>query len=184
MLRRSLRRGLRREIRQNTPPELLKANELMATGQYAPAAKIFGQLGEAAVSRNGPRAPWFFLQGGQAWISANELQKGMADLKKGFDLFANRGQILRLFRVGRRTATELMSRGYEKEAGEVETYIKSILPAGFIPDGGSVNHVSRALLPTNCPGCGGPIHPDEIEWMDQATAECPYCGSAVRGNTG
>jgi uncharacterized Zn-finger protein len=24
------------------------------------------------------------------------------------------------------------------------------------------------------------LHTDEIEWTDEITAECPYCGNAIR----
>ncbi len=37
------------------------------------------------------------------------------------------------------------------------------------------------VLPTHCPGCGAPIHPDDVDWIDNVTAECEYCGSPVRG---
>jgi predicted RNA-binding Zn-ribbon protein involved in translation (DUF1610 family) len=39
----------------------------------------------------------------------------------------------------------------------------------------------RPILPTNCPSCGGYIQVEEIKWLDQVTAQCPYCGKAVRG---
>ncbi|MBI4771264.1 MAG: hypothetical protein HY784_12865, partial [Chloroflexi bacterium] len=35
-------------------------------------------------------------------------------------------------------------------------------------------------LPAHCPQCGSPLHPDEVEWLDERTAECEYCGSVVR----
>jgi hypothetical protein len=42
--------------------------------------------------------------------------------------------------------------------------------------------VQRPLLPTTCPACGGYMQVEEIKWLDQSTAQCPYCGKAVRGN--
>ena len=39
----------------------------------------------------------------------------------------------------------------------------------------------KAVLPTNCPACGGPLHPNEVKWQDEITAKCPYCGRTVRG---
>jgi hypothetical protein len=36
------------------------------------------------------------------------------------------------------------------------------------------------VLPTHCPSCGAALRPDEIEWLDESTAECAYCGSPVR----
>jgi hypothetical protein len=56
--------------------------------------------------------------------------------------------------------------------------------AGKIPPAlhrpGTSAEKPKPILPIHCPGCDGPIRSDEVEWADDATAECPYCGSAVR----
>jgi hypothetical protein len=36
------------------------------------------------------------------------------------------------------------------------------------------------VLPTNCPSCGGPVLLKEVEWLDDITAECAYCGNGIR----
>ncbi len=33
------------------------------------------------------------------------------------------------------------------------------------------------LLPTTCPGCGGPIRGHEVTWTGAQSADCPYCGA-------
>jgi hypothetical protein len=42
--------------------------------------------------------------------------------------------------------------------------------------------VQRPLLPATCPACGGYMQVEEIKWLDQSTAQCPYCGKPVRGS--
>jgi uncharacterized Zn-finger protein len=42
-------------------------------------------------------------------------------------------------------------------------------------------NIERPPLPVACPGCGGQLADEEIRWLDRNTAECPYCGRAVRG---
>jgi hypothetical protein len=32
------------------------------------------------------------------------------------------------------------------------------------------------LLPSICPGCGGPIRGHEVRWTGAQSADCPYCG--------
>ena len=76
----------------------------------------------------------------------------------------------------------LKGRGQPVEAKEIEAYLKSTLPAGFAGLPATEVEKRRPVLPTNCPGCGGPIRSDEVEWVDDVTAECPYCGSSVRAN--
>ena len=170
---------LRRAFGGDVPPALRRANQLMATGQYAAAAEIFEQFARGAVQRNGPRAPLFLLQAGQARLHANQVPAAMAHFLEGFAIIAKRGNFQRLARAGQRIAAELKERGLTAEAGQIEAYLKSAMPAGFVaaPPAGAAK---TRLLPTTCPGCGGPIRSDEVDWVDEATAECPYCGSAVR----
>ena len=180
MFRRPLGRSIRRIQVGSIPPALQRANQLMASGQYVEAAVIFENFANGALTRNGPRAPWFFLQAGQARLQAGQVPAGMAHLQHGLSLFAMVGRFQRLYHAGMRFLAELKVRGLTAEAKQIEDYFKTTLPAGFvpIPETGVEKH--KALLPTNCPGCGGPIRSDEVEWADELTAECPYCGSAVR----
>jgi len=180
MFRRPLGRPVRRVMPVNIPPALQRANQLMAAGQYVAAAEIFEQFARGALARNGPRAPWFFLQAGHCRIQAGQIPAGMAHLQQGLSLFAARGQFQKLYHAGMRFVTELKARNLSVEAKQIEDYLKVSLPAGFVAGAGTEAQKPKAILPTNCHGCGGPIRSDEVEWVDDVTAECPYCGSAVR----
>jgi hypothetical protein len=179
MFRRPFRRPLRRAMPGGVPPALQRANQLMAAGQYAEASAIFEQFARGAQMRNGPRAPWFFLQAGHARLLAGQVPAAMAHFQQGLSLFATRGQWQKLHSSGMRIVADLNGRGLAAEAKQIEDTLKANLPAGFVP-GPAAGAAKPALLPTNCPGCGGPIRSDEVEWVDEMTAECPYCGSAVR----
>ncbi len=180
MFRRPFARPIRHGPAGEIPPALQRANQLMAAGQYAQAAEIFEQFAQRALARNGPRAPWFFLQAGQARLLAGETQAGMAHLRQGLALFATRGQWAKFLQSGTRLISELYSRGSAAEAKQIEDYIQATLPPGLAAGLGIGAEKTRPILPTNCPGCGGPLRSDEVEWVDEVTAECPYCGSAVR----
>ena len=41
-----------------------------------------------------------------------------------------------------------------------------------------------AWLPTKCPHCGAPLGDVEVKWTSATTAECPYCGSNLKAETG
>jgi hypothetical protein len=175
-------RGGRRGFAPDVPPMLQRANEFMGIGDYASAAIAFEQLARAAEGRGGPRAPIFHMQVGRARILAGQLDAGVAAFKHGFDLLAQRGEYQRLFKTGTRVTQELNERGLTKEASEVEASFKALLPAQaegpFAPP---ATPEKKPVLPTHCPACGAPLRPDEVEWMDNATAECAFCGSPVRG---
>jgi hypothetical protein len=192
MFRRPIRRPLRRVQAGGVhpalqgaraggiPPALQRANQLMASGNFAESAGIFEQFANGAMVRNGPRAPWFFLQAGHARIMAGQVPAGMAHIQQGLSLFAARGQFQKLHHAGMRSVTELKARGMDEEAHQIEQYLKATMPAGFVPGADPGMEKARPVLPTNCPACGGSIRSDEVEWVDELTAECPYCGSSVR----
>ncbi len=65
MFRRPLGRPFRRIQVGSIPPALQRANQLMASGQYAQAADIFEQFASGALARNGRRAPGSFSRPGR-----------------------------------------------------------------------------------------------------------------------
>ena len=164
----------------NIPPMLLRANQLLAAGDYPAAAEAFEQLARGAEARGFPQAAQLYLQAGRARILAGQTAAGVDSIKRGLALFAQNGQWGRLHQAGNRAVAELNQRGLTKEAQEIAAYIKSALPAGFTP-GAGIGPAKPPVLPTHCPGCGAPIRADEVEWLDEVTAECSYCGSPVRG---
>lgn len=174
-----MRRMFRQGFGPNIPPMLQRANQLMTAQDYAGAASAFEQLAKAAEGRGGPRAPFFSLQAGRARILAGQIPAGMDHLKYGLNLFAARGQLGKVFNAGNRIAAELNQRGLTSEAGQIAEHMKSLLPAFNAMSESTAG--KKAVLPTHCPGCGAPVRPDEMDWLDDVTAECAFCGSPVRG---
>ena len=178
--RRGLMRPFRRGITPDIPPMLQRANELLAIGDYPAAAQAFEQLARAALGWRGPRAPMFFLQAGRARILNGQTALGVEHLKQGLAILASLRQWPLLHRTGQRVITELNERGLAAEGKEIEALLESNLPAGFSPSPQPGSPPRKPVLPTHCPSCGAAARPDEVEWLDEATAECAYCGSPVR----
>ena len=86
--------------------------------------------------------------------------------------------------MGNRVVAELNEHGMTAEAQEFAAWHKGILPpppAGTAPAfAASAAPAKKPVLPTHCPGCGGPVRADDVEWLDDVTAECNWCGSPVR----
>ncbi len=179
--RRGLVRPLGRPRLPDIPPALRQANELMVVGNYTAAAAAFEDLARGAVTRGGPHAPHLLLQAGRARLLAGQTVNGVAHFQQGLALFAARGQMQRLGQAGNRIVSELNQHGLTAEAKQIEAYLKATLPAGFTlqPSTGFAEK-NKPILPTNCHGCGGPLRADEVEWVDDVTVECPYCGSSIR----
>jgi hypothetical protein len=159
---------------------LQRANELLAAMDFAGAAAAFARLAANAEQRNGPRAPFFYLQAGRANMLAGQKDTGYQQIKRGLSIIAQRGNFQRLNKVTHRIINELKQHDMNKEADELATWLKAALPIGFTP-AVAPQALKQAPLPTHCPSCGAPVRPDEVDWLDEATAECAFCGSPVRG---
>ncbi len=161
--------------RPDIPPLLQRANQLFASGQYVQAALAYEQLAE----RFPGRAPFLYVEAGRATILAGQIKPGMAHLHKGLTMLASRGRYQRMQRLGQRAVADLKAQGLKNEADEIASLLQ-----GDSSRQDTVKEnapAKKAILPTHCPSCGGALRPDEVEWLDNMTAECAYCGSPVRG---
>jgi len=181
-MRRMFRRQIRRTLAQEVPPVLQEANFAFDKGEYGRAGELFERIAETASARGGPRAPMFYLQAGRARIFAGQTALGMPSLKRGLELLSQQRLFLRLHRVRRRLINELRERGLEAEAREIEGWMTSP-QAGASETEWQEPQMKRPILPTHCPACGAALRPDEVEWLDEDTAECDYCGSPVRAES-
>jgi len=175
-MRRVFRRHIRKTLAQEVPPVLQEANFAFDKGEYGRAGELFERIAETASARGGPRAPVLYLQAGRARILAGQTSLGMPSLKRGLELLAQRRQFSRLHQAGLRVISELNERELKNESAEIETWLKDVLPSAPSFD----SPVKRPVLPTHCPSCGAGVRPEEVEWLDDVTAECAYCGSPIR----
>ena len=175
-MRRVFRRHIRKTLAQEVPPVLQEANFAFDKGEYGRAGELFERIAETASARGGPRAPVLYLQAGRARILAGQTSLGMPSLKRGLELLAQRRQFSRLHQAGLRVISELNERELKNESAEIETWLKDVLPSAPSFD----SPVKRPVLPTHCPSCGAGVRPEEVEWLDEVTAECAYCGSPIR----
>jgi hypothetical protein len=170
----------REENNIEIPPALRRANELTVSGNYAASSIIFEQLARSAEARKGPRAPFLYIQAGTARLLLGQSAPSLAHFKHALNMLIESGRFTLLYRLGSRIIKELKARGLTKEAQEIGALIHSNTPAiaempterGPMP--------SATALPAHCPACGGPVHADEVEWLNASTGECPYCGSTLR----
>lgn len=173
--RRFLRRG------PPLPPALQHANRLMSEGNYAEAALAFHDLAKKAEDRFPERAPFLYIEAGHAAMLENDGKKAVAHFRSGLTLLASQQRYHRVRRVGERMLDELRSHGFKAEAEEIASVIQGNLPASA--DIMTEPPRRNAILPTHCPSCGAAVRPDEVDWLDEITVECDYCGSPVRSES-
>jgi hypothetical protein len=177
---RLLRRRLMGGLLAPGPLGILKqANRLFAAGQYGEAAGLYENLARSSLTAGLPRAPRYFILAARANWHAGQIAHGMDLLRVALDTLASAGAADILARVVPMAASELESLGHTREAAEVRAYAAK-LPAWDEAEAPVPTAAAKPLLPTHCPQCGGIVRTDEVEWIDDNTAECAYCGSPIR----
>jgi hypothetical protein len=168
-------------LARGIPPLLVRSNELLATAQFAEGADGLEKLARAAEGREGRRAANLYLEAGRARVMAGQNAAGVELLTLGLGLLAASPFRHRLARLARRILDELQDRGLTEEATQISVLVDGLElePEGFAA-GPAV--LRRPPLPTRCSGCGAPVRSDEVDWLDEFTAECEYCGSPVRAD--
>ena len=162
-------------------PLLMEANRLFAAGQYGEAARLFAQLAEKAeANSNLQRAAHLHLEAARSWLMANDGQAALEHARAALQLFLHIGRVGRAETVYQRIVRELRARGMNAGADVLERDLRAQLgEAAPTPAPASIA-ASRGRLPGKCPQCGGPVRGDEVEWIDDHSAECLYCGSVVQ----
>jgi hypothetical protein len=158
---------------------LQHANQLMLAGRSVEAMQAFEQLAHGAEERYSERAPFLYLEAGRAAMLAGQNQTGVAHFRRGLTLLASQGRHMRMQMLGGRILRELRDHGLIPEAEEIARMLTDNLPHQRAESEAVAER--KPVLPTHCPNCGGAVRPDEVEWLDEITAECAYCGSPVRG---
>jgi hypothetical protein len=171
----------RRPMRPRRPggdavAQLKRAHNLMDQSNYLQAAHLFEGLALGAVRRRIPRAPFLFIQAGRAFLYGGQHGKGTASIKRGLGMLVDAGRWGELYRVGHRLVDELQEKGFKAESSQLKDWLDSERAAEVK----SKLQKKHPVLPTNCPNCGGIVNSQEVTWMDDFTAECLYCGSAIR----
>jgi hypothetical protein len=179
MFRRRAQRLFRGMGRPNVPPMLQRANQMMAAGDYENAAAAFKDLAERAEDRFPQRAPFLYMAAGNAAILSGQAKIGVAHLRRGLTILASQGRIHRMRIFGQRAIDELKARNLNEEAEEIASLMRGNMPKDISTEPPAP--AKKPVLPTHCPACGAAVRPNEVEWLDDVTAECDYCGSPIRG---
>lgn len=176
------RRPLPPRVRQ----DLARAHRLMADGQFAEAAEVFKRLSEEAKRRGMlVRAADLMLQASRAHFAADDVEAALEQARQALRLFVRSGRVGRVPLLLSKMTAALRSKGYDAQADQLEQEAAQALEEMGL----SLDEVrqripkmleKRGSLQAQCSGCGAPLIPDEVEWHDAHTAECPYCGTIAK----
>jgi tetratricopeptide (TPR) repeat protein len=184
--RRPFRRPLRRPPGRPLPPALRRAlgrlnhaHALMAQGEFLQAAAIFEELAQGAASVAPKRAPQLHIQAGMAFLKGGQKEQALPHLRQGLLSMARLMQLPRLQATARRVLADMRSLGLAEEAAALEEELKKEIPGLDLTAPRPGQAAPPRHLPAKCPYCGGNVRSDEVEWVDEASAVCDYCGSMM-----
>ena len=177
MFRRPIRRAVRRmtasAVNQNI---FFQANQFYQLGHFEAAADAFIQLAYQMEKTGKPRqAANLHARAALALAKAGVEPRAMNQANIAFSQFTLLGMRQRIseFKI------ELDQALHPEKAAisNVPLNQSSIKQEneGFAP----AANTRRGKLPTTCHQCGAPVRSDEVEWVDDSSAECDFCGAIL-----
>lgn len=164
-------------------PRLQEAFSLLAAGRYVPAGELLSELAERARENGHPlRAAQLALQAGHAFLQAGQPERAVRLVEQAARQFLAGRRPARAVRVFQAAIGALRAQGCDAQADHLEQTAQALLArTGLALGSVTVDRPERRRghLPPACPRCGGPLRSDEVDWVDDASAECPYCSSVV-----
>jgi hypothetical protein len=154
---------------------LRRAHNMVAAGEFGEGAAELEAIAQQAAAKGIPMAALLMVEAGLAWIQGGEVSRGVALAERGLAWVSEGEAGTRLAMLRDRVGDTLRKAGYSAEA---EAILKSFEVAEATPQQPAV----RKDLPGECPQCGGIVRTDEVEWIDDSSAVCDYCGSILKAS--
>ena len=181
------RRGMLRRLSALEPGPrqmLINANQLKSSGKFEEAANIFERLARGAENRGMlVRAPHLYLEAAHCRLMSKQVQPGIDLMWQGFRLLEKTNRWQAIFNNGKVAIAELQRAGQVGAANKLQSWLDQVMrdhpeAASEPPEFAAAKRPAR--FPPKCPQCGASIHLDRVDWIDEASVECPYCGSVIQ----
>lgn len=188
-----MRRGMRRGVWEPPPPELeaargdvARAHELMAAGDHQAAEDLFVRVAAlAAGHQRFRRAGQLYAQAAHAALEGGDVAGALGHAEKAIAALLDEGDIQHAIRIVDRMGDELRGHGHEAEAQTLSQKLDARLAekgidADAVRARSAARRAPKRELPAQCDACLGPVRPDDVEWIDETSAVCAYCGSVLK----
>jgi len=133
------------------------------------------------------RAADIRLQAARAYLAADDGDAAAGHAKGALQLLVRGKGAGRVPKVLARVQAALRNKGYNSQADTLGQEAGRLLgEMGMSLDDMQQQmpqaRVSHGTLPAACDSCGAPLVPDDVDWHDAQTAECPYCGTVLKAS--
>lgn len=177
-------RFARNPLGQGAQRQLMQANQLMLAGEAIQAALIFASISAFAHQNGMPaRSANLSARAALAYLEANDVEQAKEFALKAVTQSLAADNVSQAVRIAQQVLTQMRARNLTQEADALKAQFDGLLsPYGVTLSAGASAPSApiRGKLPAQCPSCLGPVRPDAVEWIDDQTAECAFCGSILR----
>ena len=168
------------------PPLLLLANQAFKSGNYEEAAKLYIQLGDKGLERGIRQAPNLHLKAARCYVMLGQTDLAVKLIRQIVVYLAKEERWADLYRAVKNSVHFLSNKEYRTEAQMVQPWAEDFIPVEVFKNLDSTiksreDLLTKLTLPSHCPSCGGIVDPREVEWVDDSSVVCDFCGSVVRG---
>ena len=181
---RPLRRAIRNVLGMPFAPafrrQIFEANQLKQAGQSIQAADSFASLAAQALQNGQPqRAANLNTQAAHAYVDGKNESLALAQSRSALTLFQQLGMTERLSQFWMDIQKHMQQSGMVLALNRLQDEFRDgIHPIPvYIPTSHYIDKPGH--LPAQCPGCGAPVRTDEVDWVNENSAACPYCGSVL-----
>jgi hypothetical protein len=164
--------------------ELMRANQLAEAGNYSEAGEAFTRMSLLAEQHNFPgRAATLAARAALVYLQGGDVEGALASARRAMQVSASMGNVQRIAGWGHRFLSELDQRDYTAQASSFRMEVDLVLRRfGVSMAEVAQEPQSRGQLPARCLACLGPVRSDEVDWIDQGSASCAYCGSTLQAS--
>jgi hypothetical protein len=159
---------------------LSQANQLIAQGHPGEAAQLFANLAQQMEATNHPRrAANLHAQAAHAYADNEDEANALSQARRALTLFLQYQMVERSPRFYANIERKMHARNMSKAADTLQAEFGK--QVGSLPQPPAQPQVpGQQRLPPTCAQCGAPVRGDEIEWINQYSAQCIYCGSIIQ----
>ena len=179
-IRRALRNALGVPFAPIVRRQIFEANQLLQSGQYVQAGDAFSGLASQAKENGHPRrAANLNTQAAHAYIDGKNENLALTQSRSALTLFQQLGMVDRAAQFWRNIQNHLQRAGMSSALASLRQEFGSKIDLTPLQKPVAPSPAKQGHLPAQCPGCGAPVRTDEVEWVDEQSAECPFCGSIL-----
>ncbi len=181
---RPLRRAARRILGTPFAPHLRRqvshALQLAQAGQHEQAAAAFAALSAQALQDGHPRqAANLDAQAAHHYVTSRNEASALAHARSALIGFQKMGMGPRFNQFYTNIQHHMETAGMTSALANLRQEFAGASTAVSQQAAPQAAPNRQVHLPPSCTGCGAPLRSDEVDWVDDQSAECPYCGSII-----